>query len=86
MERKLLLHKREIRTLADKVEQKGLTLIPVDMHFTRGKVKVELALGKGKKMQDQRHDLKAAAELRDAARELPARAAGRQRTFSWPLR
>lgn len=69
-ERKLLLHKREIHSLAEKVEQKGLTLIPVDMHFTRGKVKVELALGRGKKMQDQRQDLKAAAELRDAQREL----------------
>ena len=65
-DRKLLLHKREIRNLADKVQQKGLSLVPVNMHFSNGKVKVELALGRGKKLHDQRHDLKNAAEMRDA--------------------
>jgi SsrA-binding protein len=69
-DRKLLLHAREIRTLSDKVQQKGLTLIPVNMHFRNGKVKLELALGRGKKMQDQRQDLKHAAEMRDAEREM----------------
>ena len=69
-DRKLLLHKREIRNLADKVQQKGLSLVPVNMHFSNGKVKVELALGRGKKLHDQRHDLKNAAEMRDAEREM----------------
>lgn len=69
-DRKLLMHKREIRNLADRVQQKGLSLVPVNMHFANGKVKVELALGKGKKLHDQRHDLKNAAEMRDAEREM----------------
>ena len=69
-DRKLLLHKREILNLAEKVQQKGLTLVPVNIHFSNGKVKVELALGKGKKLHDQRNDLKNAAEMRDAEREM----------------
>lgn len=69
-DRKLLMHRRELNSLAEKVQQKGLSLVPVNMHFSHGKVKVELALGRGKKMQDQRHDLKAAAEMRDAEREM----------------
>lgn len=69
-ERKLLLHRRELNSLAEKVQQKGLSLVPVNMHFSHGKVKVELALGRGKKMRDQRQDLKNAAEMRDAEREM----------------
>ncbi len=69
-DRKLLLHKRQIHSLAARVEQKGLSLVPVNMHFANGRVKVELALGKGKKLHDQRDDLKNAAEMRDAAREM----------------
>lgn len=69
-ERKLLMHAREIAVLEEKVQQKGLALVPVNMHFRNGKVKLELALGKGKKMQDQRQDLKHAAEMRDAEREM----------------
>lgn len=69
-EKKLLLHAREIETLASKVEQKGLTVVPVNLHFSKGNIKVELALGRGKKMHDQRQDLKNAAEMRDIQREL----------------
>lgn len=69
-ERKLLLHVRELRALEEKVQQKGLSLLPVDMHFRNGKVKLELALGRGKKMRDQRQDLKQAAAMRDAEREI----------------
>ncbi len=69
-ERKLLMHKREIEALAEKVDQKGLTVVPVNMHFRNGRVKVELALGRGKKMHDQRQDLKEAATMRDVAREI----------------
>lgn len=72
-DRKLLMHAKEINSLQEKVQQKGLTLVPVNMHFRNGKVKLELALGKGKKMHDQRHDLKNAAEMRDAEREMSRR-------------
>jgi len=69
-DRKLLLHRREIHTLEEKVSQKGLSLVPVNMHFKNGRVKLELALGRGKKLFDQREDLKQAAAMRDAAREM----------------
>ena len=52
--RKLLLHKEDIRRLASRVQEKGLTLIPLRMYFTRGKAKVELALAKGKRLYDKR--------------------------------
>lgn len=69
-EKKLLLHGREIILLASRVQQKGLTVVPVNLHFKAGNIKVELAVGRGKKLHDQRHDLKSAAEQRDAQREL----------------
>jgi SsrA-binding protein len=72
-ERKLLLHAREIEILTAKVEQKGLALIPVDLHFSNGKIKAELAVGRGKKLHDQRQDLKDSAEKRDLERELSSR-------------
>jgi len=56
--RKLLLHKKEIKRLIGKVEQKGYTLIPVKLYFVNGKVKVDLALAKGKKLFDKRETLK----------------------------
>ena len=68
--RKLLLHFHEIKTLTNKVEQKGLTVVPVNLHFKRGKVKVEIALSRGKKIHDQREELKRRAEKRDVEREL----------------
>ena len=69
-EKKLLLHSREITILATRVEQKGMTVVPVNLHFKAGNIKVELAVGKGKKLHDQRNDLKAAAEERDLQREI----------------
>ncbi len=68
--RKLLLHANEIKTLTTKVEQKGLTVIPVNLHFSHGKIKVEIALARGRKIHDQRDELKRRAEKRDADREL----------------
>jgi SsrA-binding protein len=56
--RKLLLHKKEIKRLIGKVEQRGYTLIPVKLYFVNGKVKVDLALAKGKKLFDKRETLK----------------------------
>lgn len=72
-EKKLLLHAREIENLSSKVEQKGLAVVPVNLHFSKGNIKVELALGRGKKLHDQRQDLKNAAERRDAEREMARR-------------
>jgi len=56
--RRLLLHKQEIRKLIGKVEQQGLTLVPLKLYFKRGRVKVEIALAKGKKLYDKREDIK----------------------------
>ena len=57
-ERKLLMKKREIKRLYGKIKEQGLTLIPISLYFSRGKVKVELALAKGKKLHDKRETLK----------------------------
>jgi len=72
--RKLLLHKNEIRRLIGAVEQKGLTLVALDLHLTNGRAKVTLALARGKKLHDKRDDLK----RRELDREL-ARSVGRRR-------
>ncbi|MGE4539389.1 MAG: SsrA-binding protein SmpB [Desulfovibrio sp.] len=68
--RKLLLHTAEIRTLRIKVEQKGLTVVPVRIYFKNGRAKTEIALARGKKVFDRRDDLKNRDLDRDAAREL----------------
>lgn len=52
--RKLLMHADEIRKLIGKVERAGYTLVPLDMHYTRGRVKLEVGLAKGKKQHDKR--------------------------------
>ena len=64
--RKLLLHRKEIDRLASTTAERGLTLIPLSLYFKDGKVKVELALARGKRTYDKRHDL---AEM-DAARQV----------------
>ncbi len=68
--RKLLLHQQEIRKLIGKVEQQGLTLVPLKMYFKRGWVKVSIALGKGKKIYDKREDLKQRQDKRDIQRAM----------------
>lgn len=68
--RKLLLHKREILKLIGKVEQDGLTLVPLKMYLKKGYVKVSLGLGKGKKLHDKRQDLKKKQDNRDMARAM----------------
>jgi SsrA-binding protein len=68
-QRKLLLHAREIHQFRTKVEQKGLAVIPVKFYFKNGKVKLEIALGRGKKIYDQRDDLKRRDIEREMARE-----------------
>lgn len=64
--RKLLLHRHEIRKLIGAVVEKGFTLIPVKLFWSKGRVKVELALAKGKTKGDRREDVK----RRDAKREI----------------
>lgn len=68
--RKLLMHSQEIAILAAAVEQKGLTVVPVKLYFSRGRVKAELALAKGRKLHDHREELKRRAEAMDVRREL----------------
>jgi len=63
--RKLLLNKREIKRLIGKTEQRGYSLIPTKVYFTRGKAKVEIALAKGKKNYDKRRVLKEKELKRD---------------------
>jgi SsrA-binding protein len=65
-QRKLLLQRRELRKLVGQVEQKGLTLIPLEIYFTRGIAKVKLGLVRGKKLHDKRQDLK----TREVQREM----------------
>ncbi|MCX7951352.1 MAG: SsrA-binding protein SmpB [Clostridiales bacterium] len=64
--RKLLMHKREIMRLAGLVSQKGYTLVPLSLYQTRGLVKMQLALAKGKKLYDKREDI----AKKDAMREI----------------
>lgn len=71
--RKLLLHKDEIRRLIGKVEQKGLTLIPLRLYLKGGRVKVAIALARGKKVYDKREDLKRKQEKREIERALKSR-------------
>lgn len=55
--RKLLVHKSEIRKLVGMIKQKGITLVPISVYFDNNKVKVELAIAKGKKLYDKRQDI-----------------------------
>ena len=64
--RKLLLHRKEIDRLASQVAERGFTIVPLSLYFSGGKAKVELALARGKRTYDKRHDL----ARRDAAREV----------------
>lgn len=73
--RKLLLHKKQIKKLIGKVQEKGLTLVPLRLYFKNGKVKVELALAKGKKIYDKRRDI----AKRDSERELRRQLRHKQR-------
>ena len=67
--RKLLLHKIEIRKLSSKLNEKGLTLVPLQVYLKTGLVKVELGLCQGKKNYDKRDTLKAKDSKREIARE-----------------
>ena len=64
--RKLLLHKKEIIKLLNQIAQKGVTLVPVSLYFNKNRVKLELAVAKGKKLYDKRQDI----AKKDAERRL----------------
>ncbi len=68
--RRLLMHRSEIRRLVGKVEQQGLTLVPLKLYLKRGWVKVLLGLARGKRLHDKREDLKRKQDKRDMARAL----------------
>ncbi|MEW6615116.1 MAG: SsrA-binding protein SmpB [Thermodesulfobacteriota bacterium] len=69
-ERKLLLHKVEIKRLIGKINERGMTLIPLSMYLKNGKAKVELGLARGKKLYDKRESIKKETEKRDLERSL----------------
>lgn len=69
-ERKLLLHKRELRKFADLASQKGLTLVPLAMYFSRGIAKVKIALARGKQLHDKREQLKKDSARREIERAM----------------
>jgi len=72
-DRKLLLHRREINRLAGKLQEKGLTLIPLQLYLKSGRAKVELGLGRGKKLYDKRQALRERADQRQISRALGRR-------------
>ena len=69
-DRKLLLNKSEIKKLIGKINEKGLTLIPLRLYFKKGRVKVELAVAKGKKVYDKRRDIAKRDFKRDQERRI----------------
>jgi len=68
--RKLLLRKDEIRRLSMKAKERGLTIVPLRMYFSRGRVKLEIALARGKKLHDKRESIKQRDAARESMREL----------------
>ena len=72
-ERKLLVHRRELNKLIGTMKVGGLTLVPLSMYFKDGKVKVELAIAKGKKAHDKRESLREKQDAREVARAVSKR-------------
>ncbi|HRT62721.1 MAG TPA: SsrA-binding protein SmpB [Syntrophales bacterium] len=66
--RKLLLHRRELKRLYGKTRERGLTLIPLRVYFKNSKVKVELGIGRGRKLHDKRQELKRRTDKREMER------------------
>ena len=71
--RKLLLHADQLRKLVGKVQRSGYTLVPLDLHWTRGRAKLEIGLAKGKKQHDKRADIKSREWQREKGRLLRQR-------------
>ena len=71
--KKLLLHKYEINKLQGKIKEKGYTLVPLQVYFKEGKVKVEIGLARGKKLYDKRADIAKKDQRREAEKEFKVR-------------
>ncbi len=71
--KKLLMHKYEIRKLTGKVAEKGYTLVPLQVYFKEGKVKVEIGLARGKKLYDKRQDIAKKDQRREMEKEFKVR-------------
>lgn len=71
--RKLLLHGKEIKRLYGKSRERGLALIPLKLYFKNGRVKLEIGIGKGKKLYDKREDIKGQAARREIERGMRER-------------
>ena len=74
--RKLLLHRQEIDRLGARVQERGLTLVPLALYFKDGRAKVEIGVGRGKRAYDKRQSIAKREADREAARELGRRAKG----------
>ena len=67
------MHKYEINKLTGKIKEKGYTLVPLQVYFKEGKVKVEIGLARGKKLYDKRQDIAKKDQRREAEKELKAK-------------
>lgn len=72
-DRKLLIHRQELKRLKRKVDERGFTLIPLTIYLTRGRIKVEVGLCRGKKSYDKRESIKERDQKREADREIRGR-------------
>jgi SsrA-binding protein len=75
--RKLLLHRRELERLRGKIHERGLTLVPLRLYWSRGRAKAELGLGRGKKLHDKRAAIRERTERREIDRAMAAGRRGR---------
>jgi SsrA-binding protein len=71
--RRLLVHRHEIRRLTGKIKEKGLTIVPLEIYFSKGYAKVGMALARGKKLYDKREDLKRSQQDLEARRAMESR-------------
>ena len=76
--RKLLLHRKEINMLMGRVDRAGYTMVPLNLHFSKGRIKLEIGLAKGKKQHDKRADIKEREWNRDKQRLLRQSARGKR--------
>jgi len=77
-DRKLLMHRREINRLSGKLQEKGVTLIPLQIYLKNSRAKVELGLARGKKLYDKRESLRERADRRQITRALGRRLKGEE--------
>lgn len=78
--RKLLVHKEELRKIASKTKDSGITIVPLQLYFNNGKAKIEIALAKGKKAHDKRQSLLEQQAGREIEREVSYRVSGKNRS------